>query len=196
MKKLRQFFNKTIEIATLKRALIATAIFGILYYMVEFSPIGVAGMLKITNGYNILDLERGYSLSKAYTMLELLGAEGRKFYLCPMMIEDIFFPMSNMLLFGGWISLLLKHLTKDNSNLRYVLIFPILYLVCDWGENIGIAIMLFNYPTRLPIVCSISSTFTIIKFSAVFINFLVILLLSISLIIKQALDISGTSKSI
>lgn len=164
MNKIRSFSNSFVEKATIKRALLATLFFGLLMYLIDYSPIGVSGLLKITGDANILDFEKGYSLDKAYTMLKDLGSDGRDFYLHKIMPQDIMFPMSVMLFFSCWISVMLKKVTKQNSPLRLLTYVPLLTMLCDWGENVGITAMLINYPDKLSTVCAISSAITITKF--------------------------------
>lgn len=162
--------------------------------MIEFSPIGVDGMMKVTNGAGLLDFEHGYSVEKAYDMLDQLGEKGRQFYLSPMMIEDIFFPVSVMLFFGSWISFFLKILGKANSNLSFLLLFPILDMLFDWGENVGITTMLLNYPTQLPTVCNISSAITMGKFVWVICNAVCFITLTVCTLVHACIKRKQSSK--
>lgn len=185
MKRLKGFIEKNVEAASIKKALLATCIFGILFYIIDYSPIGVSGLLRITGGANILDFETGYSVEKAYGMLEALGEAGRSFYLTKILPVDFPFPISFMLFYVSWMSLLLKHCTKNGSSFRWLIGLPLINMCCDWGENIGFILMLVNFPARLETVCFISNLITRLKFICVGLIILsFILLLSGSMIKK------------
>lgn len=187
MKKIYEFINQYTEKATLKRALVATLIFGILLYIIDYSPIGVAGLLKLTGGANILDFENGYSLEKAYSILDALGENGRHFYLTLILPTDIFFPIGLMLFTSNWMSLFLKKLTKNGSILRWLTGITVINMLLDWSENIGITLMLIQYPTKLAGVCAISSRITTIKFVFVALIALSLVVLLVGCLIKDIL---------
>ena len=155
-------FEKIENWITLKAALLFSAVFGALYCFINFSGFGVAGLLEITGGPNILDFQAGYSPAEAYDMLAALGAGGRAFYLGRILPVDFPFPLSYMLCFAGWIAWLLKHLEFRNR-LKYLLIVPVLAMLFDWAENIGIIVMLDNYPLLPLWAVSVASVSGILK---------------------------------
>lgn len=175
MQKIKSYCETYVETITWKRMLFATVLFFLLTYIIDYSPIGVDGLLQITGGANILDFEKSYPPDKAYLILKNLGEAGRHFYLTLIMPTDIFFPISFMFFNTCWISLFLKHLTNSGNLFRLLPLLAVFNMLCDWGENIGITAMLLNYPKRLSAVCYISSTITTVKFICVLL--LVILLL-------------------
>ena len=101
--------NTVIQKASWKKAVSFTALFAAFYVLINFSQIGVAGLLKITGGASILDFEFGYSSEKAYGILTALGVEGRTFYLMRILPMDFPLPLTYMLFFTGVIALLCKH---------------------------------------------------------------------------------------
>jgi hypothetical protein len=137
--------KKTIEKATLGKALLFTIIFVMLYILINFTPVGVSGLLKITNGANILDFEFGYSRDKAYHMIAALGEDGRSFYLTKIIPMDFPFPFAYMLCYAGWISLLIKYIAPLSAA-KYLTFVPLFAMLFDWLENLGIILMLSNYP--------------------------------------------------
>ncbi|MCL1807250.1 MAG: hypothetical protein FWG31_06075 [Oscillospiraceae bacterium] len=78
-------------------------------------------------------------------MLTALGTEGRAFYLTRIMPLDYPFPFTYMLFYAGLIAFLLKHIASQ-KRYGYLLLIPLLAMLCDWIENIGIITMLNNYP--------------------------------------------------
>jgi hypothetical protein len=145
------------KISWIKAALF-TVIFAVLYIVINFSGIGVAGLLKITDGANILDFEFGYTHDEAYEMLTALGSEGRAFYLTKIVPMDFPFPFAYMLCYAGWIALLLQHI-NPKTLYRYLLFVPILAMLFDWIENVGIIAMLRNYPS-IPAWAAFAASFS------------------------------------
>ena len=131
--------------ASWKKTVALAALFGALYALINRSAIGVAGLLRITGGASILDFEFGYGYEKAYGMLLALGPEGRAFYLTRILPLDFLFPISYMLSYASLIALLAKYANPPKP-CRYLLLVPVLAMLCDWAENIGAVAMLNGYP--------------------------------------------------
>jgi len=161
---LNSFLNTIIQKATWKKATVFTLLFAALYVLINFSGIGVAGLLRITDGANILDFEYGYTYDKAYNMLTALGIEGRAFYQTRILPIDFPFPFSYMLFYSGFIALLIKHI-RPSKLLGYLLFIPVLAMLSDWIENIGIISMLSNYPALPDWSVSLASTMGMLKTS-------------------------------
>jgi len=140
-----KFLNTIIRKITWKTASVFTVLFIVMFVLINYSGIGVSGLLRITGGANILDFELGYTQEKAYDMLTALGTEGRAFYLGKIMPLDFPFPLAYMLFYVGWIALLLKQ-SDPKEWCKYLLFVPVLAMVFDWIENIGIITMLHHYP--------------------------------------------------
>jgi len=155
-------FEKIIKGITWKAVLLFSAIFGALYCIINFSGFGVAGLLEITGGPSILDFQYGYSSAEAYEMLTALGADGRAFYIGRILPVDFPFPVSYMLCFASWIAWLLKNIGRKNW-LNYLLFVPVLAMLFDWAENIGIIVMLNNYPLLPAWALSLASVSSTLK---------------------------------
>ena len=48
-------------------------------WLIDYSPIGIAGLLKVSNGVNILDFETRHTADFAYPWLNSTGQAGRTF---------------------------------------------------------------------------------------------------------------------
>jgi hypothetical protein len=144
-------------------AILFTVLFLALFTLINFSGIGVAGLLKITNGANILDFEFGYTYEKAYGMLTALGAEGRTFYLTKILPMDFLFPLTYMLFYVGFMALFIKQTTQKKAY-RFLLFIPVLAMFCDWTENIGIIALLKGYPDLPDWAVSTASIAGMLKF--------------------------------
>jgi len=137
--------NQFIEWVSWKKALFFTVLLAIVYILINYSNMGVAGLLQVTNGANILDFEFGYTTSMAYDLLTALGNDGRSFYITKILPLDFPFPFTYMLCYFGWIALMGKY-AIPKSALKLLLTIPVLAMVFDWTENIGIIAMIRNYP--------------------------------------------------
>ena len=180
MKTLKSFMNKLVEEAAFKKNLLAFIAFGILLYIIDYSPIGITGLKNLCGSEQLLDFEVNYSVEQAYAILDSLGAQGRQFYLYKILPIDIIYPVSLMFFLLCFVTTVLKNSTKSNSIFRLLAFLPLLYLLCDWGENIGFAIMLANFPTQINIVCQISNIFTMAKFC--FVGLIIITIITFSII--------------
>ena len=163
---------------SLKKAVLFTIIFAALYVLINYSAIGVAGLLKITGGANILDFEFGYNYDEAYRILTALGAEGRAFHLTRILPLDFLLPLSYALCFAGWIALFIKHLSFRKW-INYSLFVPVLAMLFDWAENIGIIAMLRSYPGFPEWAAYLSSCAGMLKtiFTTISISLIAILLI-------------------
>ncbi len=181
---MKSFINSLSEKITIKTAIAATAFFLIMLWLIDFSPIGVAGLTKITGGVGILDYETRYTADFAYAWLESMTEEGRLFHLWKIMPLDIIYPPSLAFFMFSWISLLLKKNTAEGSIFRMTLILPFIYLLLDWIENIGITAMLVNFPGRIDAVSVATGMITSVKKTVILLIIVVFIIQFIIFIFK------------
>lgn len=159
---MNKFFNTIISKISWKKAILFTMLFFAFFILINYSGVGVKGLLDISSGSNILDFEFGFNYGKAHKILAALGDEGRTFYLTKIMPLDFPFPFTYMLFYLGWIALLLKHL-RPRKQYKYLLFMPILAMLFDWVENIGIITMLLYYPNIPSWAVLLASIFGMLK---------------------------------
>lgn len=176
--------NRFVQRITWKKALCFTALFAVFYTIVNYTGVGVADLLQITNGTNMLDFEFGYTASRAYDLLDVLGNDGRSFYLMKILPLDFPFPFTYMLCYAGWIALLGKNTVPPNI-LKFLLVAPVLAMLFDWIENIGIFTMLQDFPILPAWAVMTASASGIMKTVFTVFNLaIIILLLAITLLRK------------
>ena len=178
--------NRFIERITWKKALLFTALFVVLYILINYTTVGVTGLLQITNGANILDFEFGYTASKAYNLLTALGNDGRSFYIGKILPLDFPFPFTYMLCYAGWIALMGKY-TIPQSALKFLLAAPVLAMLFDWSENIGILAMLKNYPLLPMWAVMTASVAGILKTVFTVCSLIIMILLLAVIILKKVM---------
>ena len=185
--------NKIMEWITVKKALAATAFFLIMIYIIDFSPIGTLGLTNAVPGAELLDFKSWYTTEECYAVLDNLGTYGRDFCLYKIMPADIFFPLSFMMFNVSWMCILLKFLTKKGSPLRFLALLGVLNMLCDWSENVGITLMLKNYPEKMETVCAVTGTISGIKMicvASVFATFAVLILSCLVKKLRQRTEVS------
>ncbi|MCR4590796.1 MAG: hypothetical protein K5668_08250 [Lachnospiraceae bacterium] len=160
---MKNMICRLVDRVSLKSCLIATAVFLFMLWLIDFSPIGVAGLLKVSNGVSILDYETRYSVDYAYDWLTRMGEAGRNFHLTKVMPLDIFYPPAFMLFMFSWCSLITKKITSSDGIIKCLPALSVIYLLLDWLENIGITAMLINFPVRLNMICIATGWITSIK---------------------------------
>jgi hypothetical protein len=161
-----------------KTVLIFAIITGIVYLIMPF--VTMPKVIQFTNGMNILDLmPGGYDFEYANTLFRTLGEEGRHNYLFYQIPVDMVFPLlfaiTNCLL----IALFLKKLKRFKTPFIYLCFLPFIGGAADYGENIGIILMLNQFPDITGLAVKITSFFSIVKYSAIAISFFVIIALGI-----------------
>ncbi|GIG57633.1 hypothetical protein Lfu02_20050 [Longispora fulva] len=123
-----------------------------------------AGVLDMSGGRNGADPRPdGYTPQQAYDMLTAYGPDGRRWHAILNLTGDVLLPAA-LLLFG---LVALGSLARRARVGRWVLALPVLYVITDYAENVGIVTMLLRYPDRLDGVAALTNTLTMLKTTAV-----------------------------
>jgi hypothetical protein len=137
-------------------------------------------VMAFASGMKLLDMmPSGYDAEYVKTLFVALGENGRRAYLYNQIPLDMIYP----LLFGISYSLLfvyfLKKTNLPQSPYFYFSFLPIISGISDYIENIGIIIMLRQYPDFSTDTVSITNTFSILKSSTTTIYFVALIVLLI-----------------
>jgi hypothetical protein len=141
--------------------------------------------MEFSNGMKLLDMmPTGYDLNYVSALFTSLGENGRLTYLSNQIPVDMIYP----LLFGISYCLLLgyflKKMNKLNSQYRYLCLLPIIAGIADYLENIGIIVMLKNYPELTEVAVKTTSFFSLIKSISTSAFFIILIIMLITLAIK------------
>lgn len=122
--------------------------------------------LKILSGHECptLDSNIHYGATEAYKLFGQLTYEGRQLYAWSEITADLIFPIIYVL----FLSLLIVYIFQKcslNKPQQFLAMLPFLMFLFDYGENILIAIMLFDYPQEHTAVAEVASVFTKLKWS-------------------------------
>lgn len=177
---------------SLRNTIVFFALFMLLYIAINNKPFGVAQLREITGGHSILDMEMGgYSVDRAYEVLDALGEEGRAFNLKYIVPLDFPFPLAYAMFYFIALTTIMRSLVSWNKPWIIGLI-GIASGLMDWLENIMIIKMLKDYPIKLVSVAKYASFFTQAKSICITISTGLIMISLIALLVKRVgIRISG-----
>jgi hypothetical protein len=137
------------------------------------------------NNETILDLRRGYSHEDIENYIDGLNDSGRNYYVKKFHLIDTFYSIVYGIFYIITLSYLTKNIFGKNKFVKFVLLIPIIGIICDYGENILIDSFIKNVNNMSRNISTLSSSMTIIKFITVYFSLLLIIILIICLIIKK-----------
>ncbi|HYE83711.1 MAG TPA: hypothetical protein VEG39_16300, partial [Clostridia bacterium] len=172
---------------SIRTVIISFALFMCVNFLINGSPYGLTRLVEITGGQSILDMEmlKGYSVERAYEILEALGEEGRTFNMRYIVPLDFPFPLSYGLFYFVTLTLIMQSIRKNMGRPWLIGIVGLVAALFDWLENIMIIRLLQNYPTRLEGVAKLASVFTQLKSLFVMGSMLIIVVGLVVVIIKK-----------
>jgi hypothetical protein len=137
-------------------------------------------VMDFSNGMKPMDMmPMGYSVDYVVSLLIVLGNQGRDIYLFNQIPADMLYPMlfgiSYCLLFAYF----LNKMGKLDSLWFYLCLLPILAGGFDYLENIGIIVLLANFPDITAWWITVTAVFTVLKsmISTVYFIALIVMLL-------------------
>lgn len=158
-KNFQQFLGRY---STGRNVILLIIITQIIYFLMLLYTI--PNVMGYANGMKILDLmPTGYSADYAKNLFDELGIAGRDYYLFRQLPLDMIYPF----LYALTYSLLLTYLFKKSFNPESILLFlniiPLLGGFFDYLENIGIIIMLADYPDFSVLLANMTNLFSLLK---------------------------------
>lgn len=169
-------------------------LFVLVITVMEIGPVGSIKLKELSGGTGMLDMQFGYSRLQVNNMLDTIGAAGRQLY-AKLLGLDFIFAVVFMLLQSLLITALLRK-AEVGGKFLILNMLPFFRSALDMTENIFILLLLFYYPVQLPVVVSIASTITSLKW-IVYIAIIALLLALGSLATRKAfISKSNTQKLI
>ena len=130
-----------------------------------------------------IDLAFHYSVEEVYNWIELYGEDGRERYMLGELTVDMAYPIVYTFLFCGLIGFFAN--IRDKGKYSDLAFLPGAIWLFDMFENAGIVAMFYWYPEKLPLVESVSSWFTSIKWTLALIVILITILLGIRFVVQK-----------
>ncbi len=109
-------------------------------------------------------MEFNYSPDRAYQVLQAYGADGRAFYASTFVIIDFFTPILMNLFLAMTISILFRQVFLPDSPLQRLNLLPMIAMIGDYLENLGIVLMIRSYPDQLIGLARFAAFSTNLKF--------------------------------
>ncbi len=141
----------------------------------------IPNTMHYSNGIQLLDMmPMGYDVSYVNKLFKALGETGRETYLTTQLPVDMVYPLLFGLTYSLLLAYFLKKLNKLNTSSIFLCLLPVLAGIADYVENVGIIILLQNYPLLTETAIKTTSFFSVVKSistSLFFISLIVILLI-------------------
>ncbi len=149
--------------ATLRNVLIFLALDLVL--MLGLMPYMGAKIAALTNGMQVIDLQiPTYPAQKALDMVADYGEAGRKLYRRVELIADTIYPIIYGIAYALILAFLFKGNEQGSPKWKFLLpLVPLLGMLFDFGENLGIVTMLSQFPDQSLLVAAITAKFSLMK---------------------------------
>ena len=135
-------------------------------------------VMSFAGGMKLMDmLPSGYDFQYVNKLRGTLGEEGRALYLYRQIPADMIYPGLFGISYCILLLFFLKKLNKLNSPFIYLGVLPLIGGLFDYLENLGIIILLSNYPDISEDLVYLMSDFTITKSIATTVYFIVLLII-------------------
>jgi hypothetical protein len=160
-----------------KKVLILFVLTSIIYTLML--TVSIPKVMTYSNGMKTLDMiPSGYDIIYVNSLLGTLEAKGRAVYLFNQIPIDMVYPFLFGITYCLIFAYFLKKINRLESKLFYLTFLPLFAGFFDYMENIGIIILLNNYPDYSELMVKITNAFSILKssFTTVFFIGLIILL--------------------
>nr|MBX2871587.1 hypothetical protein [Saprospiraceae bacterium] len=126
-------------------------------------------MEQLAPGIPPLDITiPSYSAEYAQDLITKLSDEARAFYKSIEMGADLVYPLIYGFAFALLIAFLWKKLGWENGLLKWVILFPLIGMIFDLGENLSIVSLINQYPNPTAGTAQIAAYFSLAKWSFAF----------------------------
>lgn len=144
--------------------------------------ISIPKVISYSNGMKILDMmPGGYDAAYVKLLFNTLGETGRDTYLHQQIPADMIYPLLFSISFTLLLAFFLKKLNKLDTGLFFLCLLPVAAGIADYLENIGIIVLLKQYPDLSDTHIMITNIFTLIKSTFTTVYFIILILLLIVL---------------
>ncbi|MFT5821632.1 MAG: hypothetical protein ACI8ZM_002886 [Crocinitomix sp.] len=148
--------------------------------------ITIPDLLNYSQGLTILDLKpTGYTLEYVNHLFQMLGEDGRSYYLHYQLPIDFIYPLFFAL--SGFLTLVyfIRKSGFSHSFWKKIIYLPILAGIADYLENFGIIQLLGSFPNMHNGMVITSSCFSIAKSGATTLYFIALLSIIILTFVKK-----------
>lgn len=161
--RLSTFFWRAAGVKTFLAGLLLEILFGTV-----IMPWGAANFNKLSNRrVEVLDLKFSYNPQMARNIIGAYSPAARGFAIKFGLIADTLYPLAYTFFFTITLAWILKSLSRYGIRIKHLHLFPLLILILDYCENIGIASLMSNYPDFSDFQVYVASFFSSLKWAMV-----------------------------
>jgi len=141
--------------------------------------------MAFSKGMKLLDMmPTGYDYAYVNELFTSLGETGRNTYLTNQLPVDMIYPLLFGITYCLVMAYFLKKINKLHSPFIYLGVLPIIAGIADYFENIGIIVMLNNYPDITETTVNTTNIFSIIKSISTSVFFITLLVIALIIGVK------------
>jgi len=163
-------------------------IFLVLFLVFEIAvlPLAAGKLQELSAAPNggPLDLSGGLSPADTYARLTAYGPHGRPFYLIIELTVDGLFPITYGLFFSLTLALIFQRAFAAGSGMHRWIMVPLLGMLSDFVENIGIVTMLLAYPTEVGAAAVLTRIMTLVKWGCTLAS-VVLIIIGVVALVRQ-----------
>ena len=140
-----------------------------LVFMLGVMPYMGKKMEKLAPGIQPLDITiPSYSAEYAQDLITKLSDPARAFYKSIELGVDLVYPLIYGFAFALLIAFLWRKIGWDKGLLKWAILFPLIGMIFDYGENFSIVSLINQYPTPVASTAQTAAYFSLGKWSFVF----------------------------
>jgi len=138
------------------------------------------------NGMKLPDMmPEGYNQKYIMDLFTALGEQGRYSYLYQQLPLDMVYPTLFALCYSLMLAYFLKKINRQHGLLIYLSYLPLIGGLADYAENLGLIVMLKQFPGISETLIVVNSGFSVVKSSTTTVYFAVLLFVLGALAINQ-----------
>ncbi len=130
------------------------------------------------------DTRLAYSFSEIVDVFNTLGQEGLNIWAQAHML-DFLFPLTYMLAMVFGMNMEIRRIYPDNTNIKKLVLIPILSGIADYVENVLILTQIAAFPSLSESVIMIASAVTTLKWTLLGVGFAIIFVFVIIFVVKR-----------
>jgi len=166
-----------------RKVLVLFVLTNMVYLLMIFMTI--PKVMAFSGDLKLLDMmPLGYDLDYVNALFSALGEKGRDTYLYSQIPVDMIYPFLFGLTYSLIFAYFLDKLGKLDSVFIYAGLLPLMAGTADYLENMGIVLMLANFPDVSKGLAGITNVFSMVKSAATTVYFILLILLMLWLGIK------------
>lgn len=163
---------------------------GFIPLQIYLIAVWLPSFLSYSNGLSNLDSRFSYSANDVVELVNALGSSGAEIYNRGVVIDTLYALFMALLVYT--LLKIARYKTSNKIIIRLTYLIPLIYLVADWFENLGIALFINNLDRTMELI-PLFSGFTMLKQSMALVAFGYLLFLIIKRFLIKKNKVSNST---